>query len=391
MLPASSSSASSDQAKAIATYKKQVASLDAELQETKALLSAKDRISKSKEAELEKLQRAHRRLRLLAQCFFCISGPKYTRLELRVRPFARDSPQREPELVSYSAQEVVLKIIGWRALRPLDGALASSVVHSLRLSAEKTNQNDDFQWYWLSTACSLLDLLQRSPECELEGGIQDLGVMVVVEEDNKGSDGTSNTSARPQHSNQHENVDDDDDDDEEEQFEVELTTGGLRISSLSELDRHLNKLAYEIFTTLLNHFSTSIDDKVVALLDRTSTNLLAAQGTSPIGFITTKLTHLLELATSNNIPHSVIRQFFHEVFFFINKTLFNLVMQTPKYCTTQIGIQIKLGLGQFEPWLETVAMPWREVIREARYVVRSSLAPSTRQLTDARSLSLSCV
>jgi hypothetical protein len=119
-------------------HKKELAALKAELQETKAMLVAKDRLAANKEEQFQRLQRSHNRLRLLSQCFYCISNPKYTRLELRVT--AREaasgaSPSSAAELVSYSAQEVVLKLIGWRAIKPIDTALVSSIVHSLRLCA----------------------------------------------------------------------------------------------------------------------------------------------------------------------------------------------------------------------------------------------------------------
>ena len=64
----------------------------------------------------------------------------------------------------------------------------------------------------------------------------------------------------------------------------------------------------------------------------------------------------------------VIQQCFHQVFYYISASLFNLVLQKKNYCTAKTGFRIKMAISLLETWLVDANNSTKGLLSSIRYI-----------------------
>eukprot|EP01094_Clydonella_sp_ATCC50884_P027914 TRINITY_DN8226_c1_g1_i1.p1 TRINITY_DN8226_c1_g1~~TRINITY_DN8226_c1_g1_i1.p1 ORF type:complete len:1212 (-),score=319.05 TRINITY_DN8226_c1_g1_i1:78-3416(-) len=234
--------------------------------------------------------------------------------------------------ISYSTVVLISKIFEWKCLEaPIDGPFLATVLTTIDNTLRKVYGNDDYLWYLLSTTCSMIDALQQSEEVAIDGSIGELGIWVTSDDLRRRS--VSNPTN---------------------------ATAAISVRSLDNFDEHLNRITYRIFSTLVNHCTSMIDACVVGLLSSNGDTGEEMEG------LLSRLEHFLEVATTNYIIPSVIRQFFDEIMFFVNKTLFNIVMSNRSLLTPNTGLHLKIHIGEFDPWISSLPDTWGQVMFDCK-------------------------
>lgn len=65
-----------------------------------------------------------------------------------------------------------------------------------------------------------------------------------------------------------------------------------------------------------------------------------------------------ERLQQNHLPEALIAQCIRQIYFFIDVTLFNELMDRKDLCTTGHGFQIKIQLSQLEGWVLQKSKPF---------------------------------
>jgi len=262
-----------------------------------------------------------------------------------------------------SAQHLSSQLIQLECLEdPPNERLLSKILRAVKKAYKVVADDNTILVKWLSFACHFHEQLETevgTSEDENSGDIPENGVHIFRSEEHKGGD--------------------EDDDD-----------------PVSIFFKNLEMLIYEIYSAYVTNIYAQIDEVIIpGILHPVSTSRpRSSSSNSPrdptsngynpstssknnnnnnsnnninnsnenknnsnrdridvAGGLTTILTEHLVSLRKHMIFDSVVKQFFCQVFYYINTRLFNDLLHQRELCTCGNGFQIKLGLGQLDEWV----------------------------------------
>ncbi|ESQ51775.1 hypothetical protein EUTSA_v10016137mg [Eutrema salsugineum] len=281
---------------------------------------------------------------------------------------------------SVAAWIVYKALLQWRSFEAEKTNIFDRIVHKIRSSIEKSQDDTMELTYWLTTSSTLLYLLQstlkfsntnkaasgrnRSSRTTLFGRlVQGMQPSAV------GLEKTSGYSGMVGISNDQEMV--------EAKYPallfkqhlaayVEKTYGMIRDNLKKEINPLLNLCIHAPRPTrprTLRDVTKSIHLSTTA---KQQTSYVQWQN------IINKLEHTLTFMAENHVPSMITRKLFHQVFSYINVQLFNSLLLRRECCSFSNGEYLKMGLHELEQWClkaedEAARSPWDELqhIRQA--------------------------
>ncbi|KAG7638150.1 Dilute domain [Arabidopsis thaliana x Arabidopsis arenosa] len=281
---------------------------------------------------------------------------------------------------SVAAWIVYKALLQWRLFEAEKTNIFDRIVHKIRSSIEKGQDDTRELAYWLTTSSTLLYLLQstlkfsntnnaasrrnRSSHATLFGrlvqGMQPSSVGLETSSGYSGMAGIPNDQQMveakypallfKQHLAAY----------------VEKTYGMIRDKLKKEINPLLNLCIHAPRPT-----------RAKTLRDVTKSihlTTIAKQQASYVQWqnIVNKLEHTLTFMAENHVPSMITRKLFHQVFSYINVQLFNSLLLRRECCSVSNGEYLKMGLHELEQWClkaddEATRSPWDELqhIRQA--------------------------
>jgi DNA repair ATPase RecN len=239
------------------------------------------------------------------------------------------------EGVHASAHNICTTLMQWGVLDdPPNERLLSKILSAIKKGYKVATDDNSALIKWLSFATNLHEQLENevgTSEDENSGDIPENGIHIFRDSGKSG------------------NEDDDD--------------------PVSIFFHNLETIIFEIYSAFLKNIYAHIDDVIVPAIlqpivgrDRRGPSQRDARGSRinggknksnalPSTGLTNILSEHLEMLHKYHIFDSVIKQFFCQVFYYINTRLFNNLLRQEELCSCGSGFQIKLGLSQLEEWI----------------------------------------
>jgi len=232
--------------------------------------------------------------------------------------------------VQVSAKNLCGTLIKWGVLDdPPNERMLSKILNALKKGYKTAADDNPSLIKWLSFAINLHEQLEEevgTSEDENSGDIPENGIHIF-----RGSEKAAGSEG---------------DDD-----------------PLSIFFHNLEAIIFEIYSAFLKNSYAQIDDIIIPAILQPAGDRQRGPGArntrggknksntvTKVG-LTNILAQHLEMLHKYYIFETVIKQFFCQIFYYINARLFNSLLRTEEHCSCGSGFQIKLGLSQLEEWI----------------------------------------
>lgn len=111
---------------------------------------------------------------------------------------------------------------------------------------------------------------------------------------------------------------------------------------------NLELLIFDIYSTLIRHFYTQLNETVIpAILYPQDKSHRSPENKS----VSAVMNEMYDALARHFVFDSIKKQFFSQVFYYINACIFNSLLKKRDLCTCGTGFQVKMGLSQLEEWV----------------------------------------